>query len=145
MKAQYWICPDCGALVTPLHSHCGNCGRKVSAGTKALMLLSVGYIAASAVKYAVPASSGAKSTAPASLGVKSTAPASPRVKSTAPITVDKSTEREVKGNLYRTELSPCGHPAWVRGKDRPGLFKKTVICRKCPAGDNLRKVGVILA
>lgn len=122
MKApNAWICPQCGALITPLHSRCHRCGRVVDATTKFAMLVSIGFVAGEAVRFAFPASPDAR----------------PRTRSQ--ISADQTKGHPVKGNLYRAELS-CPHPAWVRGEAPGTLIGKTVRCGECPPGNNLRKV-----
>lgn len=85
------------------------------------MLLSLGYIAAEAVKIVYPAS-----------------PKMPPEK-TSQIQVDNSKGSTAEGDLYRVELS-CPHRAWVRGHSPGDVGGKTVRCPECPSGHNLQKV-----
>ena len=45
-----WVCPDCGGLLGPMHSHCHSCGRKVGAMAKFAMLASAIAVPAAAMK-----------------------------------------------------------------------------------------------
>lgn len=124
MSAQYWICPDCGALLTPFHSHCHSCGRAVSAVTKCLMIGSLGYIAVKALQSAI--------LVPAPVGAY-----------TGQIPSSTSTDRQVQGNLYWVELIPCGHYAWVKGEDPSMVVGINVFCPDCPPDDNFRRVSSV--
>lgn len=124
MSAQYWMCPDCGALLTPFHSHCHNCGRRVGAAAKFLMLASLGYIAASsALKYTHPLH------------------AEIDCSNAKQVPTYNSTGHTVKDNLYLAELVPCGHYAWVKAEDPSRLVGINVFCPDCPPDNNFRQVA----
>jgi hypothetical protein len=126
---KYWLCAYCGASLTLLHSSCHTCGSRVDAPTRFLMLASTSHLAAYAVaKYlGSQAIAYKKQVEQAAVGTS---------------TVNTSTIRLVRDNLYRAELASCGHSAWVRGEPLI-LIRKTVRCPYCPQEDNLRKVAAI--